>query len=155
MCTILLGTPLEEFGIKTIDKYQDDSEMAIMSARAQDYRALYSSLILCVFANPLPSIIAELVQTAIGLKCDIERLKIYGERIFMIKRLFNLKMGISPRDDRLPKILLKPLDGTECAGKSPNFEQLKREYYKYRQWDIESGTLNQANLNRLNLVDLK
>lgn len=154
MNTILLGTPLEEFGIETIDKFNDDSEMAIMSARAQDYRALYSSLIMCVFANPLPSIIAELVQTTIGLNCDTEKLKIFGERIFMIKRLFNLKMGISPSDDRLPNILLKPLDGTECAGKSPNFEQLKREYYKYRQWDIESGTLNQANLKRLNLADL-
>ncbi|NVM38304.1 MAG: aldehyde ferredoxin oxidoreductase family protein, partial [Candidatus Lokiarchaeota archaeon] len=86
MNTILLGTPLEEFGIETIDKFKDDSEMAIMSARAQDYRALYSSLIMCVFANPLPSIIAELVQTAIGLNCDTDKLKIFGERIFMIKR---------------------------------------------------------------------
>ncbi|TET59211.1 MAG: aldehyde ferredoxin oxidoreductase [Promethearchaeota archaeon] len=154
MCTILLGTPLEEFGIETIDKFKDDSEMAIMSARAQDYRALYSSLIMCVFANPLPSIIAELVQTAIGLKCDIERLKIYGERIFMIKRMFNLKMGISPKDDRLPKILLNPLEGTECAGKSPDFEQLKKEYYKYRQWDIETGIFKQEDLKRLGLGDL-
>ncbi len=153
MNTILLGTPLEEFGIETIDKFKDDSEMAIMSARAQDYRALYSSLIMCVFANPLPSIIAELVQTAIGVNCDAEKLRIIGERIFIIKRLFNLKMGISPRDDRLPKILLKPLDGTECAGKSPNFEQLKWEYYKYRQWDIESGKLNNENLKRLGLAD--
>ncbi len=154
MCTILLGTPLEEFGIETIDKFKDDSEMAIMSARAQDYRALYSSLIMCVFANPLPSIIAELVQTAIGLKCDIERLKIYGERIFMIKRMFNLKMGISPKDDRLPKILLNPLEGTECAGKSPDFELLKKEYYKYRQWDIETGIFKQEDLKRLSLGDL-
>lgn len=154
MCTILLGTPLEEFGIETIDKFKDDSEMAIMSARAQDYRALYSSLIMCVFANPLPSIIAELVQTAIGLKCDIERLKIYGERIFMIKRMFNLKMGISPKDDRLPKILLNPLEGTECAGKSPDFELLKKEYYKYRQWDIETGIFKQEDLKRLGLGDL-
>ncbi|MBA7600481.1 hypothetical protein ES703_07536 [subsurface metagenome] len=109
---------------------------------------------MCVFANPLPSIIAELVQTVIGLKCDIERLKIYGERIFMIKRMFNLKMGISPKDDRLPKILLNPLEGTECAGKSPDFEQLKKEYYKYRQWDIETGIFKQEDLKRLGLGDL-
>jgi len=154
MCPILLGTPLEEYGIKTIDKFKDDSEMATMSARAQDYRALYSSLIMCVFANPLPSITAELVQSAIGLNCDIEKLKNYGERIFMIKRLFNLKMGISPRDDRLPKILLKPLDGTECAGKSPNFKQLKTEYYHYREWDLETGKPNQKVLKRLSLKEL-
>jgi len=154
MCTILLGTPLEEYGIKTIDKFNDDSEMATMSARAQDYRALYSSLIICVFANPIPSTIAELVQSATGLNCDIETLKNYGERIFMIKRLFNLKMGISPRDDRLPKILLKPLDGTECAGKSPNFKQLKTEYYKYRQWNLETGKPKIEDLARLGLETL-
>ncbi len=154
MNTILLGTPLEEFGIETIDKYRDDLEMAIMSARAQDYRALYSSLIMCVFANPLPSLIAELIQSAIGLDCDTEKLRIYGERISVMKRLFNLKMGITPKDDRLPKILLNPLDGTECAGKSPNFYQLKTEYYKYRDWDIETGKLNQEKLKKLGLKDL-
>ncbi|MFW9973622.1 MAG: aldehyde ferredoxin oxidoreductase family protein, partial [Candidatus Odinarchaeota archaeon] len=154
MCTISLGIPLEEFGINTVERYRDDSEMAIMCARLQDYRALYSSLTLCIFANPLPSIIAELVQTCTGLDCDIEKLKIYGERIFMMKRLFNLKMGISPEDDRLPKILLNPLEGTESANKSPNFEQLKREYYKYRQWDIETGKIPQENLKKLDLDEL-
>jgi len=154
MCTISLGIPLEEFGIKTVERHKEDSEMAIMCARLQDYRALYSSLIMCVFANPLPSIITELIQTCIGLDCDIEKLKIFGERIFMIKRLFNLKMGISPEDDRLPKILLNPLEGTESAGKSPNFQLLKKEYYKYRKWDIETGKIDKANLNRLDLEEL-
>jgi len=154
MYTISLGIPLEEFGIKTVDRYKDDSEMAIMCARLQDYRALYSSLTLCIFANPLPSIIAELVKTCIGLSCDTEKLKIFGERIFMIKRLFNLKMGITPKDDKLPKILLKPLEGTQSAGKSPNFEQLKKEYYKYRQWDLETGEINQEILKNLGLGEL-
>ena len=72
----------------------------------------------------------------------------------MIKRLFNLKMGITPQDDKLPKILLKPLEGTESAGKSPNFQHLKKEYYKYRQWDLETGNLNQEILNRLGLGNL-
>jgi aldehyde:ferredoxin oxidoreductase len=53
--------------------------------------------------------------------------------------MFNLKMGITPKDDSLPRILLEPLEGTECAGKTPNFNQLKSEYYKYRLWDIETG----------------
>ncbi|NVM19283.1 MAG: aldehyde ferredoxin oxidoreductase family protein [Candidatus Lokiarchaeota archaeon] len=151
MYTISLGIPLDEFGIKTVERYKDDSEMAIMCARLQDYRALYSSLLMCNFANPLPSIITELVRTCTGLDCDIETLKMIGERIFMIKRLFNLKMGITPKDDKLPKILLKPLEGTESAGKSPNFQQLKEEYYKYRQWDLGTGKLNQEILKKLGL----
>jgi aldehyde:ferredoxin oxidoreductase len=155
MCTISLGIPLEEFGIKTVERHKDDSEMAIMCARLQDYRALYSSLIMCIFANPLPSIITELVHTCIGIECDINELKNLGERIFMIKRLFNLKMGISPRDDRLPKILLNPLEGTDSAGKSPNFKQLKTEYYKYRKWDLETGELNQEKLEKLGLGEIQ
>ncbi len=154
MCTISLGIPLEEFGIKTVERHKDDSEMAIMCARLQDLRALYSSLLMCVFANPLPSIITELVQTCIGLECDNERLKIFGERIFIIKRLFNLKMGITPKDDKLPEILLRPLEGTESAGKTPNFKKMKQEYYKYRLWDIETGELNQEKLKKLGLKGL-
>jgi len=154
MYTISLGIPLDEFGITTVDRYKDDSEMAIMCARLQDYRALYSSLLICNFANPLPSIITELVQTCTGLECDIEKLEIIGERIFMIKRLFNLKMGITPSDDKLPKILLNPLEGTESAGKSPNFQQLKNEYYKYRKWDLGTGEPNQEALKKLSLKEL-
>ncbi|MFW9971298.1 MAG: aldehyde ferredoxin oxidoreductase family protein [Candidatus Odinarchaeota archaeon] len=154
MFTISLGIPLDEFGIRTVERHRDDSEMAIMCAKLQDYRALYSSLLMCNFANPLPSIITELIQTCIGLDCNIETIKLFGERIFMIKRLFNLKMGITPKDDKLPKILLKPLEGTESAGKTPNFEYLKKEYYKYRQWDLETGDITQETLERLGLHDL-
>ncbi|MFX1451760.1 MAG: aldehyde ferredoxin oxidoreductase family protein [Promethearchaeota archaeon] len=154
MFTISLGIPLDEFGITTVERYRDDSEMAIMCAKLQDYRALYSSLILCNFANPLPSIITELIATSMGLDCNLDNLKILGERIFIIKRLFNLKMGVTPKDDKLPKILLKPLNGTESAGKTPNFEHLKKEYYKYRQWDLETGIINQETLERLGLQDL-
>ena len=63
-------------------------------------------------------------------------------------------MGITPKDDKLPKILLNPLEGTESAGKTPNFEQLKKEYYKYRQWDLQTGNISPANLKRMGLIDL-
>ncbi|MFX1310779.1 MAG: aldehyde ferredoxin oxidoreductase C-terminal domain-containing protein [Promethearchaeota archaeon] len=56
---------------------------------------------------------------------ETEKLSLYGERIFMMKRIFNLKMGVTPKDDKLPKILLNPLEGTESVGKTPNFERLK------------------------------
>ncbi|MFX1410479.1 MAG: aldehyde ferredoxin oxidoreductase C-terminal domain-containing protein, partial [Promethearchaeota archaeon] len=154
MCTISLGIPLEEFGIEYIDKFKDDREMAITSARLQDYRAIYSSLTMCVFANPKPSTIAELIQTAMGIECNIEKLKVMGERIYMIKRLFNLKMGLKPSDDRLPKILLKPLKKSEAAGKSPDFQKLKRLYYEYRDFNLETGKINQEKLNILGLDNL-
>ena len=154
MYNILLGIPVQDLGIKMIDKYKDDEEMAIASAIGQNYRALSNSLILCVFANPEPSVLVDLIKTSLGIDCDLEKLKIQAERIYMIKRLFNLKMGITPEDDRLPKILLEPKDAGESAGKSPNFQQLKEAYYKYREFDTKTGYPSQEKLKSLGLDNL-
>ena len=129
--------------------------MAMSSARTQDYRAIYSSLNMCVFANPPPSIIAELIKSGMGIDCDVEKLKIMGERIYMIKRLFNLKMGLNAADDNLPQILLKPLEASDSAGRTPNFQQLKEAYYKYRTFDLKTGLPTQEKLKSLGLENLK
>jgi len=155
MYYVLLGLVLEEYGINFIDKYQDDEDMAISSARTQDYRTLFNSLILCVWAsNPLPSMIADLVKTSMGIECDVEKLRILGERIYMITRLFNLKMGLTPAEDRLPKILLNPVNEGGSAGKTPDFQKLKKLYYEYRTFDPTTGYPNEETLKRLGLDNL-
>ena len=63
-------------------------------------------------------------------------------------------MGITPEDDRLPKILLEPKDAGESAGKSPNFQQLKDAYYKYREFDTKTGYPSQEKLKSLGLDSL-
>ncbi len=151
---ILIGIPLDEFGINCIDKYKDDEEMAIAGALTQNYRALYSSLLMCEFANPLPSMVAELIHTVTGIPCDIEKLKVLAERIYMMKRLFSLKMGITAADDKLPQILLTPKDASESAGKTPNFKQLKEGYYKYRTFDLKTGKPSPERLKNLGLDKL-
>ncbi|HEY0090589.1 MAG TPA: aldehyde ferredoxin oxidoreductase family protein [Candidatus Lokiarchaeia archaeon] len=154
MYNILLGIPLDEVGISYVDKYSDDEEMAKYSALAQNYRAFYSSLIICSFAFPLPSSIAKLIQTATGIECDVEKVKSFAERIYTIKRLFNLKMGITPSDDRLPQILLKPMKEGGSAGKTPNFQKLKDAYYKFRGWDPKTGKPSNEILKKLGLEKL-
>ena len=72
----------------------------------------------------------------------------------MIKRLFNLKMGLTPADDKLPKIIAHPVNEGGSAGMTPNFQQLKEAYYKYRQFDKVSGYPNQEKLIYLGLDDL-
>jgi len=154
MFNILQGVPVDEYGIECIDKYKDDDEMAINSARAQDLRSLTGSMIMCEFANPLPSILAELVQATTGMSCSLEEMKILGERIYMMKRLFSLKMGLTAAADKLPKLLLAPLEDGGAAGKTPNFEQLKKAYYKYRTFDLETGKPSEEKLKNLGLDNL-
>ncbi|MFX1463885.1 MAG: aldehyde ferredoxin oxidoreductase family protein [Promethearchaeota archaeon] len=154
MYNILQGIPLEEFGINDMDRYKDDEDMAIASARAQDLRAVTGSMIICGFLYPPPSIIAEITQAVTGLMFTVDDMKIFGERIYMLKHLFNLKMGLTVADDRLPQILLKPLEDGGSAGKSPNFQQLKEAYYKYRTFDPETGMPSAEKLKSLGLDHL-
>lgn len=123
---VLLGIPLEEIGVHNINKYLDDKEMAEVCALVMDYRALYSSMIMCSLCNPLPSQNAALIEHTTGLKFGVKEVKLYGERILNMKRMFNIKMGLTSADDRLPDILLRPFDDGGAAGKTPNFEQLKK-----------------------------
>ena len=151
----ILGLPFSEYGIEVnVDWYQDDGPMAEFCARLQDYRALYASLIICSFANPPSGMILDMVTKATGLILPMEEFKKLGERIYMIKRLFNLKMGLTPADDRLPKIVLNPVNDGGSAGKTPNFQQLKDAYYKYRQFDMKSGYPNKEKLKDLGLENL-
>jgi aldehyde:ferredoxin oxidoreductase len=98
--------------------------------------------------------ILNMVTKATGLVLNMEDFKLMGERIYMIKRLFNLKMGLTAADDRLPKIVLDPVKEGGSAGKTPNFQQLKDAYYEYRQFDKVSGNPNQDKLKDLGLDDI-
>ncbi|MHA1196088.1 MAG: aldehyde ferredoxin oxidoreductase C-terminal domain-containing protein, partial [Promethearchaeota archaeon] len=152
---VLLGLPFDEFDIKLeVDWYQDDAKMAEFCAKIQNYRAIYNSTIMCVFANPPPSQVMDLINTATGLSFNLGEFKILGERIYMMKRLFNLKMGVKPEDDRLPKILLNPVNEGGSAGKTPNFEQLKKAYYEFRTCDMETGYPSKEKLKQLGLDKL-
>ncbi|MFW9773322.1 MAG: aldehyde ferredoxin oxidoreductase family protein [Candidatus Thorarchaeota archaeon] len=148
---VLVGVPLEEIGIKQIDKYSDNKDMAEFCSLLMDYRALYSSMIMCSFCNPLPSQNAKLIEYTTGLKFGLHEIKLYGERISNLKRLFNIKMGLNASEDRLPKILTNPFKEGGSAGKSPDFEKLKSLFYKYREWDPISGRPSIKKLSELDL----
>ncbi|MFX0039343.1 MAG: aldehyde ferredoxin oxidoreductase family protein [Promethearchaeota archaeon] len=154
MFLLMFGSQLESYGIKMLEWKRDDKEMAIISALTQDYRAIYNSMILCNMTSLTPEILIDLINSGLGLNLNLAEFKKLGERIYMIKRLFNLKMGISPNDDRLPQILLNPVNEGGTAGKSPNFAKLKNAYYKYRTFDIVTGYPDQKKLKTLGLDNL-
>ena len=152
---ILLGVPFDEFGIiNNVDWYQDDAPMAEYCARLQNYRAITNSLIMCIFANPPPSMVLEMLNNSVGLSLTMEDFKKMGEKIYMMKRLFNLKMGLTGADDRLPKIVLDPVNEGGSAGMTPNFEKLKNAYYEFRTFDLNSGYPSQEKLAYLGLDHL-
>jgi aldehyde:ferredoxin oxidoreductase len=155
MYFVLMGIPFEEIDAPTVtlDNYSDGKEMAKTCSIIMDYRALYSSLIMCSFCNPLPSQVAALIEYATGIKFGINEIKLFGSRILTIKRLFNIKMGLTAADDKLPKILLRPFKEGGSAGKSPNFEQLKKYFYEHRGWDPITGKPSKDSMISLYLME--
>jgi aldehyde:ferredoxin oxidoreductase len=154
MYYVLMGIPFEEINAPTVtlDNYSDDLGMVRTCSIMMDYRALYSSLIMCSFCNPLPSQVAVLIEQAIGIKFGLDEIKSYGERILTIKRMFNIKMGLTSNDDRLPQILLKPFTEGGSKGRTPDFGKLKELFYEYRDWDKVTGKPSKSKLSSLKIL---
>ncbi len=142
-------------GLKKISMFSNTKKMAKSTAILHNYRALYSSLISCFFSNPPPSYMAELIKNLIGFDFDLNQIKITGERIFNMKRLFNIKMGLTSENDYIPKILLSPTKEGAVKGKSPDFKKLKKFYYIAQDWDSLTGKPNPSKLKELRLNGLK
>ena len=111
-------------------------------------------MIMCSFCNPLPSQNAAIIEAATGLKFGLDEVKLYGERILTMKRLFNNKMGLIAEDDKLPEILLRKFKTGGSANRSPNFQKLKSLFYKYKDWNSDTGIPSDSKLKSLGLKKL-
>ena len=149
-----IGGEIPELGILVSPREQwtESSKIkAQMVARHQDWRSVYDALIMCKFANLPVNIIIKLLNSVTGWQVTPQDLLKSGERIFNMKRLVNLKFGLTPEDDRLPKLLLEPLPNGGAAGKVPDIKLMLDEYYRFREWDKSNGKPAKRKLEELGL----
>lgn len=109
-----------------------------MTARLQDYSGLYNSLKLCQFImlSVEPADVVDWLNAATGWELSIEEFMTAGERISNLKRMFNVRLGFSRKDDTLPsRILHMPLAEGSAKGALPDLETMLDEYYEHREWD--------------------
>ncbi|WP_268762296.1 aldehyde ferredoxin oxidoreductase C-terminal domain-containing protein [Halorubrum saccharovorum] len=97
---------------------------------------------------------------ALGDERDPDDLRLLGERVWTLTRLFNLREGFDRDDDGLPEALTRNTDEAGKEGEAPGdgldpdaFEDLLDRYYAYRGWDRE-GRPTARLLDRLGLADL-
>jgi aldehyde:ferredoxin oxidoreductase len=70
-----------------------------------------------------------------------------GERIFNLERVYNLREGLTGKDDTLPRRMLdEPLFARQAAGHP--LDQLLPRYYQIRGWDAD-GVPTKRTLERL------
>lgn len=81
----------------------------------------------------------------------LEGLMKAGERIFNLDRMFNLKAGLTGKDDTLPRRFLEePMPEGPKKGQVVELDQMLPGYYKLRNWD-ENGVPTLEKLKELGL----
>ena len=140
MYTLDLGqSNIEEVGLEPGDRHDNTFEKGRTAARLQAWRNLYNSLILCQFENPGVQPLLTVINAATGWGLEAEDLMTLGKRIVNIKRLLNIKLGLTKDNDRLPDLLVKPLREGGAAGYVPDIPTLLAGAYAEFGWDPESG----------------
>lgn len=150
-----MGSQVPELGIDASPRAQwgqSSKEKVQIVGRHQDWRSIYDSLIICKFAGFSANLITKLVNAATGWQVTPQELIKSGERIFNMKRLINLGFGLTPADDRLPSLLLKPLPDGGTEGNVPDIKMMLKEYYRFRSWDRKTGQPAKHKLKELGLM---
>jgi len=142
---------VEELGLTPGDRFESSQEKGRTAARMQAWRTLYNALTICQFENPGGQMILAAVNAATGWDLDMDDLLILGKRILTLKRLINLRRGLTRDNDRLPDLLLKPLRNSGTEGKVPDVGILLAGAYAEFGWDPETGIPTRETLNRLGI----
>jgi aldehyde:ferredoxin oxidoreductase len=130
-----------------IDRKRFDSTIGAQTAVSfQDFMTTYNPLGLCKFITKgsfTPAQTAELVNQAMGWSWSAGDVLDAGARLFNLKRLINVRLGISRKDDVLPiRLTTEPRPTGSAAGILPDMDLMLKDYYQLRKWD-ENGVPTQ------------
>jgi aldehyde:ferredoxin oxidoreductase len=147
------GHTNEQLGIEFYSRHAQ-AEKARNVARHQDWRTVFNSIVMCIFANVEPQMQVRLINAACGLDWRIEDMMKAGERAWNLKRAINNRMGLTRANDKLPKALLEPFPDGGSAGYVPDIQRMLHVYYEARGWDFETGYPSKEKLLDLGLQDV-
>lgn len=110
-------------------------------AKCQDLMCLLDSIKMCKFSLGGGAKVTQMVQWlnyVTGWDVTVEEFLTTGERLYNLKRLFNVRCGVSRKDDTLPPRILTHKRGSGGAADNlPPFNAMLAEYYAERGWSEE------------------
>lgn len=148
------GVQLPDFGYMTPPDPHDSKDKPPIVVNMQNYMSVFNPLGMCKFlfvGGVGPSSIAEWLNGYCGFDTDMAEVLEVGERLVNVKRMYNVRFGISRKDDITPPRLFAEArpDGAS-AGVLPDLGKMLHEYYTLRGWS-PLGIPTAATLNRLGL----
>jgi aldehyde:ferredoxin oxidoreductase len=133
---------------------------ALVVKDCEDVYAIRDSLLMCWYACGWPPVFwiedfaaAAAATTGIREFGDVREMYRIAERICNLRRAFNVREGLGPKDDTLPdRILKEPIPDGPSKGQVVNLEVMLRDYYELRKWP--DGNLTRKTLTEVGLVDV-
>ena len=104
-------------------------------------RIVRDSLIMCTFPYFINNaILAETLSSLFGEPWSVDDLKQVGLRIMCQERLFNMREGITRKDDTLPaRLLNEPKPDGPTKGAVVPLEELKDDFYRAMGYELSTG----------------
>ena len=119
----------------------------------QDLTAVIDSAGLCLFTSFALNAedYTNLLAAVTGFDYTVDEVMTAGDRIWNLEKLWNLKIGLTKKDDYLPpRFLNEPLPDGAAKGQIVHIEQLLSDYYNVRGWSKE-GVPTEEKLKDLGL----
>jgi aldehyde:ferredoxin oxidoreductase len=146
------------YGLPARRETQDETRLEIqgkgeyvknMATRA----TVRDSIIICGFGPVFNRrILADTLSSIFGEPWSVDDLTEAGERIMCQERLFNMREGITRKDDTLPtRLLNEPKPDGPTKGAVVPLEQLKDDYYRAVGYDPATGNPTASLLARLGI----
>jgi aldehyde:ferredoxin oxidoreductase len=147
----------EQYMPEIIDGVQTKYK-AMVVKDGEEFGTVIDSIGICKFGTFFPPAlywdrIATTLSLITGFEIDVDRLKVIGERIVNLQRMFNVREGITRKDDTQPRRLLEersPSPG-RAKGHVVYLTRMLDEYYQLRNWDVETGIPRNEELHQLGL----
>jgi aldehyde:ferredoxin oxidoreductase len=103
----------------------------------EDRLTLFDALILCRFYRDVYpwEQLKEIIHLVTGLDVDQKALQEKARAISDIVRRFNLREGMKPEDERLPRSLHRKLEKTGDIITEKELDHMLKDYYSLHGWD--------------------
>jgi aldehyde:ferredoxin oxidoreductase len=119
---------------------------------------MFNSIGICIFtAHPFGPVsinkLVDYINAVTGWDTSLWELLKVGERHSNMARIFNLREGITSKDDRLPARIFQSLEGGPLEGKRidvQDFQLALKSYYEMMGWD-QDGIPHESKLEELEL----
>ncbi|OYT67693.1 MAG: aldehyde ferredoxin oxidoreductase [Candidatus Wolframiiraptor sp. EX4484-121] len=99
--------------------------------------------------------LSRLTTTLTGLDLKPQDLLKISERVYNLKRCFNVREGVDRRSDKLPRRMMEPIASGPTKGiRVENLDGMLDEFYDAMGWDRETGIPRREKLVELGLGDV-